>query len=515
VPSDLGMNAFNALMGAATLAMDFNTGAAVNGRWPATATSVPNTWANVVTRQPIDFVILADQSGSMSGAKWASLKRAGDNFALVLSKVKDNIDAEYTGIGVTGGGDRLGLANFTWTGGADHSSTVVPLAAIPASPGGFTGGLPASPGGSTPIAGGLNRTFVMFNNAPTFGGLPRTRVVMLMSDGMHNEPSTTIDFATQGVSLNYLPSPCGNNSLVRVNTIAVGSDATVDVSKLNQIKSCYAGSTFLKPDGATVNTYNTADPAEGQLTAQLTKYFVQTLLPYYHWNTINTTGADFTINAGDRRVLLFAFWDNKADAVNLTVTKPDMSIATGSSNTSLGYSWLVLDNPANGTYTGFTATGASAKFAFVDLRVRGDFAIDNQVHGTGGTILLRAKLQERGQTVTGAQVRVDMRRPGEGFGTYVSTHSLADCSVRAPSLPPFAQETGVLAAPVARGTQPAAAGDVQVPRFALLAALFQKCGKSSLARVTNPGLQLVDDGSHGDETPNDGVSVSYKQLRAH
>lgn len=509
IPADLGLNAFNSLMGAAVLASDFSTNTAVNGRWPATATTTLSTWANVLTRQPIDFVLLADQSGSMMGGKWTSLKQAGDNFALVLSKTKDNIDAEYVAAGVAGGGDRLGLAQFHSSFGSNQSGQVVALNDIPANPGAFTGALPTNPSGGTPIAGGINATFAMFGGAPTFPA-PRTRAVMLLSDGMHNVPSTTINFTTQGVDLNYLPSPCGANSLVRINTVAVGTDATVDVTKLNQIKNCYAGSTFTEPDGATVNTYNTADPSEGQLTAQLTRFFAQTIVPYYQWNTINETGANFTINNGDRKILLFAFWNNKGDAVNLTVTRPDASTATGSSSTALGYSWLVVDNPAQGNWTNFVATGAAAKYVFVDLRVRGDFAVDNRRHGTGNPVLLRARLRERGLPVTGANVRVDVARPGEGFGTYVSTHRIGDCRRRAPTLPPPRRTdtrtaaAGVIA-PVATAPVQASAGDTLPPRFALISALFQQCGKNGLNRLSDPGLQLFDDGSHGDATANDGI----------
>jgi len=509
-PADFGLNQFNALVGG--IVVTTSTGSTSHGVWPMGAQANPASWANLLTRSPIDFILLVDQSGSMTGSKWTSAKQAGDNFAMALSQVKDNLDLEFSNLASPLAGDQRGLANFTWTT-ADQSSTVVPLGTIPApTPGNsFTSALPTNPGGWTPIAGGINRTFVMFGGAPTFPGPVRTRVVLLLSDGIHNKPNGMINFDVEGVDLTYLPSTpaCGfagrtNFSLVRINTVAVGTDATVDVGKLDQIKNCYSGSRFTTPDLVTTNTYNIADPAEGQLSARLTKFFVQTLQPYYHWNTINEDGSNFTINAGDRKLLLFAFWDTKANATDLTILTPG-GIATGAHDATLGYSWLLIDKPAAGSYTSFSASGAAAKFVFVDLRVRGDFAVDNLPHRTGSTILLRARLRDGGQAVTGAVVRVDIARPGEGFGTYVSTHSLDDCNSHPPILPAVEQSEAL------RRTRAAVAGpdtsgpDHATPRFSRIAALFEHCGKSGLDRMTDSGLPLFDDGTHGDIIANDGI----------
>jgi hypothetical protein len=517
-PSDVGLNNFNSLLGASVVARSAAPNASL-GVWPSMATANPADWASLVTRQPVDYILLVDQSGSMSGNnKWPSAKQAADNFALVLSKTKDaELDAQFpliTNPVTVGSGDRLGLGNFTSAFPAPPpppgwSSEVTSLATIPANPGSFSGGLPPNPGGGTPIAGGLNRTFQMFGGAGTLAGSRRTRVVMLLSDGMHNTPNSTIDMAAPSADLDYLPT-CGDNSLVRVSTVAVGTDATVDVTKLSDIKNCYRLS-GTDPGAASFTTYNTVDPVgvatEGKLTAALTKFFIQTIEPHFQWNTINQTGADFTINAGDRRLLLFAFWTKKSDAVNLSITRPGGTVATGSSNTSLGYSWLLLDSPPNGTYTGFTAAGAAAKFVLVDLGVRGDFAIDNRPHGTGGSILLRARLRERGQPVLGAEVRTDIARPGEGFGTYASTHTLSNCVASPPQLPAPIHGEGPSAIrfDTAVGLPPDTTGDAKPPAFALVAALFQQCGKTAFSRLSESGRQLFDDGSHGDATAGDGI----------
>ena len=512
-PSDFGINNFNAVVGASVVAR--NSVAGGQGIWPLTANAIPSTWANLITRQPVDYVLVVDQSGSMSGAhKWPSLKQAVDNFALVLSKAKDpELDGLYPAVSkaaVVTNGDRLGMARFT-SALAAWSNVVTGLGPIPPAPVSFSAALTTGPGGGTPIAAGLNQAFAMFDGgAPTFGNALRTRIVMLLSDGMHNTPNPTINLTPGTTDLTYFPSVCGLQSLVRVSTVAIGTDATVDGAKLSGIKNCYRLS-GTDPGAASSSTYNTVDPVggatEAELTAKLTKFFIQAIEPHFQWNSINEDGSSFDINAGDRRLLLFAFWPKKSDAVDLTIAKPGGTVATGSSSTALGYSWLQLDNPPAGSYGTVTAAGATGKFVMVDLGVRGDFAIDNRPHGTGGTILLRARLRERGLPVLGADVRTDIARPGEGFGTYASTHTLSSCAASPPQLPPPPHGERPIPVGVDTGTglPPDSTGDVKPPAFALVASLFHKCGKTDFARLSESGRQLFDDGTHGDAKAGDGI----------
>jgi hypothetical protein len=551
LPSDLGLNNFNALMGSALIATDRT--ANKKSKWPsATVLTDPMTWSNLITRVPIDYALLIDQTGSMQGGKWDSARRAGDNFAVILSKMKDTgLETEYGSLMPALPPDRLGLANFTWNTGSGDSTIVHPLSSIPASPppmGYATTSLPTSPGGWTPIAWGINRTVQMFSGVVpdavtpslsrtvTLNALnasPRTRVVMLITDGKHNRPTSSINYAAMGGDFSYVPSPCGTDSLVRVNPIAVGDDATVPPMELDNIKNCFSGKAFMNPDASGLNIYNIASPIdEPQLTAQLTHFFVETLTPYYHWNFI--PAAPFTLKAGERKLLLFAFWDNKGDAVPLSITKPDMTTAMGTADTNLGISTLVLDNPPAGQYTNFNATGASSKMILIDLRTEALFAIDNQPHGTGSTITLKSKLRDDGRPITGADVRVDIARPEEGFGTYVSTHALPNCKIaQPPQLPPAGS---VLQLTRGVGNDPAGVGfngissivapggvfinttaggpDVPAPPFDLINQLFQQCGKTGLNRADDNGLKLFDDATHGDETAGDGIyTLSFENTK--
>ncbi|MGD9157556.1 MAG: VWA domain-containing protein, partial [Desulfobacteraceae bacterium] len=536
LPSDIGLNSFNDLVGIAVLAEDRTSGSSSYSRWPGTVIADPNTWANMVTRSPIDFVMLIDQSGSMSGDKWTSAKQAGNNFRALLSILHDSeLANEYSAghLGVSGGGDRLGLATFS-TSLAGYAHTNGSLTSIDATASDYTGLLPASPGGGTPMVAGINETFDVFGGAThlsdpalTNPNIIRQKVVMLLSDGKHNTPSTTMDFDTEdssditGDRFRYLATTpdcdlnTATNSLVRINTVAVGTDSTVDTDKLDDIKGCFSGSRM-------TNIYTSVGATGPARTAELSRFYFQTVYPYYHLNMINDTGANFTINDGERKLILFAFWPDTSSVTSLSVTNPSSSVENGTCESSLGFCYLVVDNPEEGTWTNFSAPGAVAngKYVLLDLRVEAKFAIDNQPHGTSSDITLKARLREDGKPITGATVRVETARPEEGFGTFASTHSLDGCDVIQPSLPPIDPDIRARmksdissknliklipasnAETVPQGTT---GGDINPPSFALMQQLLQTCGKADLDRTTDAGLTLYDDGSHGDEVVNDGI----------
>jgi hypothetical protein len=465
----------------------------------------------------------------------------------MLSQLHDaGLSTEYSNFGVTGNGDRLGLATFSTS-----LSTTVPdnddadtadevhkaavnrvLQSIDVTPSDYTGILPASPGGGTPVADGVNISFHMFGGADDLGvsatvspskpKMIRRKVVMLLSDGKHNSPSTTLDFDHDrfDASLNFEYLPIKPNcdaaavvdSLVRVNAVAIGTDATVDTLKLDKIKDCFSGSRH-------TNIYNIAGADAPELTAKLSRFYFETTYPYYHLNMINDTGANFTIKAGERKLLLFAFWADTTAVTSLAITKPDLTIETGtcpddSLGDPLGFCFILLEamDLVAGTYTNYTAPGAvgNGKYVLLDLRVEGKFALDNQPHGTSSTVTLRGRLREDGMPITGADVKVDVFRPEEGFGTYASTHSLDGCEPVTPSLPAFkvpGRESPfpTFSSPNLGVKRTTIAGDVNPPSFSLVEALFSTCNKDAFDRAKDSGLKLFDDGTNGDITADDGV----------
>lgn len=513
LPANLGQNSFNALMGGALVATDASGGEQT--RWPSTALPNPNTWANLVTRAPIDYALLIDQSGSMFGPKWASARQAANNFALLAGQLQDaGLNAEFGALGLQP--DRLGLANFTW-GAADLSSIVKPLASIAASPGDYVAPLPVNPSGMTPIGAGLNKTFQMFGIVGT-PDLSRNRLVMLMTDGMHNKPNDVLDVTPPSTDLTYLPATPGD-ARVRVNPVAVGTDADVDTDLLVELRDRYSGSAFGGgTQGTMLNLYNIADPSEGQLTAKLTRYFVETIMPYYRVNTLAESNGppipSLSIAPGDRKLLLFAFWDNRANAVPLQVTNPSAAVVAGTANTSLGYSFLTIDNPAAGNWTNFQATGANYLLALVDLQVDARFGIDDRRHGTGSPILLRAQIQEHGAPVLDADVFAHEVFPLEGVGTLATLFPAGSCERQEPRLGepvrldertfyarriPLSIVAPQIPFKVDSAADPASYRGLWAQQY------MERCGLKGLPRDRATGMRLVDDGTSGDETAKDGI----------
>ncbi|MDN3522550.1 vWA domain-containing protein [Halomonas ramblicola] len=529
LPGDLGLNGFAALSGAAAVSADTSGGSDSVGIWPdaqiiggTEGTTPQEEWSNLLTRQPIDYLLVLDQSGSMSGDKWESALQAGDNFALILSVLHDSeVSNEFGETERLFQGDRVGVTSFQWLSGSARTPTHIGLSSIPTNPEGLVSDAleDESPGGRTPMVAGINKaigTYTAFGDAGDLDD-PRQRVMLLLSDGKHNEPDTTIDFA----DFSYAPSPCGSETAIRINTVALGTDTTVDTGKLNAIKDCFSGNVGGDGSEVPLSIYNITggEGATGaQLTAELTQFFVQTLEPYYDWNIINDNGEGFDLLAGERKLLLFAFWDNPGDAQEFTVTTPTGS-ETATADTDLGYAHLILDNPPEGTFGSFAPT-ADARMALVDLRVESRFGIDNRSHGTSSTITLRGRLREDGQPITGADVRVDIARPEEGFGSVASTLSPDRCEPHTPGLPPVDQLSGKALSALIEGRDTpvavtdatdAGGGDVQPPAFSRMQAILDACGKPGLERGDDSGLRLFDDGTHGDEVADDGIyTLTYE-----
>lgn len=517
VPSDLGLNSFNALMGAAAQAIDVDTGN--SELWPASAGASPSSWSNIITRKPFDVVLLLDQSGSMSGVKWEATKKATNHFALILGQIKDSaLNTEYGLLSPAVVGDRLGLATFTWRSGALHTEGNN-LGVISTDPGDYTGDMSlSSASGATPVLEGMNETFDVFGASElTNNPLARRRLVVLMSDGKHNQPSTTYNLSTD---LDYQPSSTASSAL-RVNPVAIGTDGSVSNDLLNELKDKYG---FFTADASLTEPfqYNITDASDQtDLIADLTTFFVTTILPVYNLNIVEermgpATISSFNVRAGERNLMLFAFWDDQDDATPLTVDTPGGSMETGVLDPNLGYSYLTLDEPDSGEYTNFRATNADYLLVLLDLNVEARFGIDAQPHGTGTDIILRARLREEGQPLTGATVRAEMGKPEAGLGTLASTVSLKNCEAHPPELPPpvdiEAEAIQDQASISVDDLRPQAARidtgqqvDPGAYRYQWADRYLQRCNLAGLPRSSAPGLQLLDDGTHGDAVADDGI----------
>lgn len=126
-------------------------------------------------------------------------------------------------------------------------------------------------------------------------------------------------------------------------------------------------------------------------------------------------------------------------------------------------------------------------FRWIDLYVKAEVKFDQPAYGTGETMLVTCAISAGNQPVTGAKITVELARPGESLGTFLSVNS--------------------------KGYQPGRqeSADPLAPKPAMLSTLLQQKKMSGLPIIKPPAIfddgsnQLFDDGSHHDWAAGDGV----------
>jgi len=522
--SDLGTNDLPAILGFVVLIHDQNTSDQTS--WPSPFPATPATWANLKTRYPIEYMITLDQSGSMlSQSKWDNAKTAANFLANTMALLRDATYFE----------DKVGVVTFSWNNAAntDQTTTPKPLALISAFPlGNYIDAspavLPPQFNYFTPIGKGLDEAFKATNLNVTvpIETRERERVVLLLSDGLHNRPTSDVPLLPAHLTYN----PCGapnwdpcTTSNVQVNTVAFGEPGGVDEALLTNIKNRFAG---------VGTTYNISSSPE-----DLKEFFISSLDELYQMNLAfsGASGTEFTVNAGERELVVILSWTNPTGAVAFNLQRKDnpgdpwptwtggqvVCNVNATENSTVGYAICVVDNPQAGTWravdgSGNPLTSADRQFVLLDLNLRARFAIDQKVHGTGQDIILTADIREAGIPVTHdpvnhpVKVTVSIKRPGEGFGTYVSVRTPDSCEPRPPVLSPLRKDLDLIKGRFSPGTLATAVSqpsniDVKPARFAKIDALFERCEKDGLSYIEDPGIEIYDDGTHGDVTPNDGT----------
>jgi len=556
--SDISLNFIPSLVGILVEVKDVDAGVTTTGLYPASAIKVNmETWANLKTRNPLEYVILLDRSGSMGedfdgnwpapevDMKWTAAKKATDIFAQIFFAFRPTEDATATPYF----DDKMGLATYTWSplttcystpgAGMDDSQAVKSLTQLKnIVQDGYTDSPPSpgSPVGCTPIKRGLDAAFSMFSAGSGF-----EKVILLMSDGIHNRPS--MDYAHEAY---HFPAATGVSDY-QVNTVALGLDENVDTALLQSINLDFSGF---------AGSYTNA--AEEK---QLVNTFVENLFGHLYLNQVpvNASG-EFQVNHNEPRLLVMLVWNSQTGVDRgFRIKKPNDSIIGTADpgyhhyrDTALDYeiAYYLLSFPTPaGTWQTIQLGStnpevADNNYALFDPTVYAFFSVVQD----GDDFILKAVLKENGVPITEpeATVVVDVTKPDEGLGTYAST-AQPNCTFAPPviegaiefnpmgwawrellrtlsSLLSFRGRLTTLERPPsssalmeakvsfqAQALAPLAATAVQTttvellpPRFAKVRELFIICDKDGLNR-SGLSVQLHDDGTHGDETANDGI----------
>lgn len=353
---------------------------------------------------PTDFMVLLDQSGSMAAVvtgtttKWDAAVSAADLFSRLYGDLLQKLTVPS---GAAGGSGTTTLAQrnttelsrFSWDGTAVQPAlgTLVASDTIP-TVGTF------SPGGGTPIGEALARAVTHFPSSKW-----RRRHILLLTDGMSNagtpslgsisstELPTTTDSATQGVILHVVSyAVTGDTPVVTLSTFAANHggqfhDAAADNLDPDALKAMFLS---ILADTLPVNRASAGSPR------------------------------DVPVEEGIERAI-FAATRSSGTTLHLTTGSGPGATVTddtqfGSSSAD-GFCWTAVDGPAAGTWSaGGTAPAGASVFALYDLALRMRCGVEPQ--GLGKPIKVWAELRYHGEPLSGADVRVGTRAPGESLG---------------------------------------------------------------------------------------------------
>ena len=330
-------------------------------------------------------------------------------------------------------------------------------------------------------------------------GEKRDRIVLLLSDGFHNQPSSHVPYDPGTVFAAVIA-----DDFTQMRTVALGPDGSSGTDLLSEIAVDFGG-------GASVPAYN------NPLTfPELMNAYLEVLQEPLTINMVDDGGTgNYTPGAPDQLVFI-GVWDDAASAQTITVEEDPSGTPTAHvgafSNTQIGYAAVVIDNPtANETWAfddsalANPAAPPDQRYVLTDLRVLARFLVAQKPYGAGDTISLGTRLLDTGVPLLNAEVTVEIAGPGEGLGNFLTTKQT--CEPRDPVLPrpdPGGQDPIFIATPAAFASS-AGGGDPIPGRHGLTAALFDECGLDGLDRLPLPGEQLHDDGAHGDAVADDGL----------
>ena len=341
---------------------------------------------------PTEVVVQLDRSGSMnaisSGAmtKWDAAKAAANLFSQLFGDAIPNLSGPSTTVLDS---KQISMGRFTFPGVIDIDYTPAGFDNASAKP-----QVPAAEtaGGGTPIGQALTDSNAKYSSAGTPAW--RRRHIVLLTDGMHNSGTPNLTAPATGVTT-LTAAPATGVVIHAISYALTGETATPTLDALSTAH-----------DGLLLGSESDEDELDPEKLREKFIDILATIIPINRNGSLDLPSASLMVDDGVDRVIFVA------PGAALTVTPPvgPAIPLTGAAN---GIAWVSVDAPREGTY-GLAPAG----MAILDLALM--LRCSLEAHGVGQPVTARAKLDFRGQPVSGANIKVRVRRPGESAGEVIT-----------------------------------------------------------------------------------------------
>ncbi|MGD2088511.1 MAG: PKD domain-containing protein [Candidatus Aminicenantes bacterium] len=462
-------------------------------------------------KEPKEVMLVVDHSGSMTGNKWSTTVTAANTFVNLLYQLNEAFtDPEK---------DKIGVVSYTsstgWNFGVSHADLIeIRPPGVPPVGINLDSVFAGQVFDMTPTGEGLMEAIGEFESLESPDGTGNEKYILLLTDGENNAGYYTIDDfrdAFQGHANEQI------NDL-KVYSVVIGDDTYIWPERIAELSVVDSAGEYRVTDDPVV----------------LPQFFAQILGDIVVAEEIpaNTSPEEHCPGAivgsycmgAEPKVAFIATWDRsdggpyylratggsllqEINPVNLDSyinVKKSFTLPTDS------YTFYILeettDVPGSGEQkaqmdgfwtltlvddTNHTVSVPSAEFFVLhDLKVRTHFGIDRKKHGTGDSIIFTAEIKEFDQPVLNADVKVKIKRPGEGAG---------ELMYKTP--------------PPSLSTSREAKEEGLSPIFLHMKEVFKALGRDYLLSLDDE-VTLLDNGTGEDEVAEDGIYTGvFSNLR--
>jgi len=435
---------------------------------PVVFTATPTGQTGIPPRNPLDIVLLLDNSGSMAlpsytptpaapyDTRWNVLNQVVDMFLTTWAQSNYVTPANNAVYGSAE--DRIGLVFY--------STSAEPASYPPSTPGAngifISRGMSSDPW--TPVSsavaaqGPTNLTAIGLGLVEAICDAEKSTndpQLILMTDGEQNvvpllQPDppmsgtpTTLEFtATPTCPAATMPIDL-YSKFIPIQTVALGTPGVVDTQLLNEISKETAGNinmAWVPADIATGFTDTLMDALKGN-TLDLNTRAEGTLAA----NATESAAIPLLLDGSVLRTTMVLGWENQNSALDLQITSPNgtviqplarkytpfwtvQSIDLPASGPSGNWSVKVVRNP--NVYAGARTEAVSAPYFLSIYSVEGKlaykFTFSSLSAGTGNPIGLNAEVSYNGTPLTGLgnAIKVQIQRPNTGLGTVLHNTSV-------------------------------------------------------------------------------------------